>query len=46
MEKNTKQPEVKKFINGKFERNNQNSMDVISPIDGSIISFNEYDDCI
>ncbi len=38
METNTKQPEVKNFINGKFERNNQNSMDVISPIDGSIIS--------
>jgi malonate-semialdehyde dehydrogenase (acetylating)/methylmalonate-semialdehyde dehydrogenase len=30
--------EVKNYINGKFERNNQNSMDVISPIDGSKIS--------
>jgi len=30
--------EVKNYINGKFERNNQNSMDVLSPIDGSKIS--------
>ena len=30
--------EVKNYINGKFERNGQNSMDVISPIDGSKIS--------
>ena len=29
---------VKNYINGKFERNNQNSMDVLSPIDGSKIS--------
>ncbi len=30
--------EVKNYINGKFERNCQSSMDVISPIDGSVIS--------
>jgi len=30
--------EVKNYINGKFERNGQNSMDVISPLDGSVIS--------
>ena len=30
--------EVKNFIDGKFERNGQNSMDVINPSDGSIIS--------
>jgi len=30
--------EVKNYIDGKFERNGQNSMDVISPLDGSIIS--------
>ena len=30
--------EVKNFINGKFERNGQTSMDVISPLDGSKIS--------
>ncbi|NOY47025.1 MAG: CoA-acylating methylmalonate-semialdehyde dehydrogenase [Chlorobi bacterium] len=30
--------EVKNYINGKFERNGQSSMDVISPIDGSVIS--------
>ena len=30
--------EVKNYINGKFERNGQNSMDVISPSDGSKIS--------
>ncbi len=33
-----KQPEVKNYINGKFERNGQPSMDVISPLDGSVIS--------
>lgn len=38
MEAITKQPEVKNFINGKFERNGHVSMDVMSPIDGSIIS--------
>ena len=30
--------EVKNYINGQFERNDQSSMDVISPIDGSVIS--------
>jgi malonate-semialdehyde dehydrogenase (acetylating)/methylmalonate-semialdehyde dehydrogenase len=30
--------EVKNYINGKFENNGQSSMDVISPIDGSVIS--------
>ncbi len=32
------QPEVKNFINGKFERNGNAAMDIVSPIDGSIIS--------
>jgi malonate-semialdehyde dehydrogenase (acetylating)/methylmalonate-semialdehyde dehydrogenase len=32
------QPEVKNFINGKFERNGQPSMDVFSPITGELIS--------
>lgn len=38
---------VKNYIDGKFERNGQSSMDVISPIDGSIIStlpLSTYDD--
>lgn len=30
--------EVKNYINGKFERNGQKSMDVISPLDGRVIS--------
>jgi malonate-semialdehyde dehydrogenase (acetylating)/methylmalonate-semialdehyde dehydrogenase len=30
--------EVKNYIDGKFERNGQNSMDVLSPLDGSKIS--------
>ncbi len=30
--------EVKNYIDGKFERNGQNSMDVLSPIDGRKIS--------
>ncbi len=34
----TKQPEVKNYINGKFDRNGQKSMDVLSPSDGSKIS--------
>lgn len=34
----TSQPEVKNFINGKFERNGSASMDIISPLDGSRIS--------
>jgi len=33
-----KQPEVKNFIDGKFIKNGHKTMDVISPIDGSIIS--------
>jgi len=43
----TKQPEVKNFIDGKFERNGHVSMDVMSPIDGSIISslpLSDYND--
>jgi len=43
----TKQPEVKNFIDGKFERNGHISMDVLSPIDGSIISslpLSDYND--
>jgi malonate-semialdehyde dehydrogenase (acetylating)/methylmalonate-semialdehyde dehydrogenase len=31
-------PEIKNYINGQFERSNQDSMDVLSPIDGSRIS--------
>lgn len=38
MENATKQPEVKNYINGKFERNGQSSMNVESPTDGSVIS--------
>ena len=34
----TELSEVKNYINGKFERNGQSSMDVISPIEGSVIS--------
>ncbi len=30
--------EVKNYIDGKFERNGQDAMDVLSPIDGSKIS--------
>ena len=30
--------EVKNYIDGKFERNAQNAMDVLSPLDGSKIS--------
>ena len=43
----TKQSEVKNFIDGKFERNGHISMDVMSPIDGSIISslpLSDYND--
>jgi malonate-semialdehyde dehydrogenase (acetylating)/methylmalonate-semialdehyde dehydrogenase len=43
----TKQQEVKNFIDGKFERNGHVSMDVMSPIDGSIISslpLSDYND--
>ena len=47
METITKQPEVKNFINGKFERNGHASMDVMNPLDGSIITtlpLSTYDD--
>ncbi|MGB5462550.1 MAG: aldehyde dehydrogenase family protein, partial [Aureibaculum sp.] len=47
METITKQPEVKNFINGKFERNGHASMEVMSPLDGSIIStlpLSNYED--
>lgn len=47
MDRITKQPEVKNFIDGKFERNGHVSMDVMSPIDGSIISslpLSDYND--
>ena len=47
MESITKQPEVKNFIDGKFERNGHVAMDVVSPIDGSIISslpLSDYND--
>ena len=39
--------EVKNYINGQFERNGQNSMDIINPADGNIIStlpLSNYDD--
>ena len=38
METIEKQPEVKNYINGQFERNGQDLMDVISPLTGEIIS--------
>lgn len=38
METAAKQPIVQNFINGQFERNGQSSLDVISPLDGSVIS--------
>jgi len=38
METIAKQPRVKNYINGQFDRKDQNSMDVISPLDGSVIS--------
>lgn len=47
METITNQPEVKNFINGKFERNGHASMDVVNPLDGSIITtlpLSTYDD--
>ena len=47
MEAIAKQPKVKNFINGKFERNGHTTMDVMSPLDGSIISnlpLSTYDD--
>lgn len=47
METKEKLSEVKNFINGKFERNGQNSLNVESPIDGKVISsipLSTYDD--
>jgi len=47
METIDKQPQVKNFINGKFERNGHPSMDVMNPLDGSIITtlpLSTYDD--
>jgi malonate-semialdehyde dehydrogenase (acetylating)/methylmalonate-semialdehyde dehydrogenase len=47
METIAKQPQVKNFINGKFERNGHASMDVMNPLDGSIITtlpLSTYDD--
>ena len=38
MEAIAKMPEVKNFINGRFERNGHDLMDVMSPLDGSVIS--------
>lgn len=38
MDKIATQPEVKNYINGKFERNGQKSINVLSPLDGSVIS--------
>ena len=38
METKEKLSEVKNFINGKFERNGQKSLNVESPIDGKVIS--------
>ena len=34
----TKQQQVHNFINGKFESNGHDFLDVMSPLDGSIIS--------
>ncbi|MFT5777210.1 MAG: malonate-semialdehyde dehydrogenase (acetylating)/methylmalonate-semialdehyde dehydrogenase [Crocinitomicaceae bacterium] len=47
METKEKQAEVKNFINGKFERNGQKSLNIESPVDGSVIStlpLSTYDD--
>jgi malonate-semialdehyde dehydrogenase (acetylating)/methylmalonate-semialdehyde dehydrogenase len=47
METIAKQPQVKNFINGKFERNGHTSMNVMNPLDGSIITtlpLSTYDD--
>ncbi len=38
METIAKQPKVRNYIDGQFDRNGQNSMDIISPLDGSVIS--------
>ncbi|MEK6152054.1 CoA-acylating methylmalonate-semialdehyde dehydrogenase [Flavobacteriaceae bacterium 3-367] len=47
MQRIKEQPQVKNFIDGSFERNGHTPMDVISPLDGSIISslpLSTYDD--
>jgi malonate-semialdehyde dehydrogenase (acetylating) / methylmalonate-semialdehyde dehydrogenase len=48
MNSTTKQPEVQNFINGQFTKNKTlKTMDVISPLDGSVIStlpLSTYDD--
>jgi malonate-semialdehyde dehydrogenase (acetylating)/methylmalonate-semialdehyde dehydrogenase len=47
METITKQSDVKNYINGKFVENKGKTMDVVSPIDGSLISslpLSSYDD--
>jgi len=38
METIAKQPNVKNYINGEFDKKSQDTMNVISPLDGSIIS--------
>ncbi len=38
MNSSTMHPPVQNFIGGKFDRNGQSAMDIISPIDGSTIS--------
>ncbi|WP_430965735.1 CoA-acylating methylmalonate-semialdehyde dehydrogenase [Spongiimicrobium sp. 2-473A-2-J] len=47
MQRIKEQPQVQNFIDGSFERNGHTPMDVISPLDGSIISslpLSTYDD--
>jgi len=47
METLLKQPEVRNFINGKFAENGHKIMDVVSPLDGSVIStlpLSNFDD--
>lgn len=47
METIAKQPQVKNFINGKFERNGHTSLDVTNPLDGKIVTtlpLSTYDD--
>jgi len=53
MNSTTKQPEVQNFINGQFTKNNgQKMMDVIGPLDGSVIStlplstYNDVDQAV
>lgn len=47
MQQIKEQPQVQNFIDGSFERNGHTPMDVISPLDGSVISslpLSTYDD--